>query len=241
VSGTSAAYSVIDSPICTSISLTSGANPSNYGNPVTLTATLSPYASGGASANGDIVTFMNGSSVLGQGTLASGVATLTTSRLPVGSDQVQADFAGTSYFAASTGAAFSQTVRPVTLTVTGSNLSRAYGTSTPALTGGVSGAENGDAFTVTGTATATQASPVGAYPVTPQVSGANLADYTVDAVNGTLTVTQAASAIALASSASSAFVSNAVTFTATLNSASGAPPGTVSFYDGQTDLLWRLL
>jgi hypothetical protein len=152
--------------------------------------------------------------------------------LPVGTDPIQADFAGNSYFAASTSALFSQTVRPAALTVTGQQVSRAYGAPNPALTGTVSGAVNGDTFTVTATTTATTTSPVGAYPVKPVVSGAHLADYTVNAVNGTLTVTKAAPTLALLPSANSAFVSNAVTFTATLSLAAEAQKGTVSFYDG---------
>ena len=42
---------------------------------------------------------------------------------------------------------------------------------------------------------ATLASAAGTYPITPSATGANLANYTVNATNGTLTVTQASPVI----------------------------------------------
>jgi hypothetical protein len=52
----------------------------------------------------------------------------------------------------------------------------------------------------------------------------------------TVTVNKATPGITLAASASSAYVTNSVTFTATLSSSASAPTGTVSFYDGTTML-----
>ena len=53
------------------------------------------------------------------------------------------------------------------------------------------GALNGDTFSFTESTTATASSPVGTYPIVPVATGANLANYTVVYVNGTLTVGQA--------------------------------------------------
>jgi hypothetical protein len=57
-------------------------------------------------------------------------------------------------------------------------------------------------------------------------------DYTTATASATLTVNKATPGIGVAASASSAYVSNPVTFTATLSSAISTPTGTVSFYDG---------
>ena len=59
-------------------------------------------------------------------------------------------------------------------------------------------------------------------------------DYATATSSVTLNVTQATPAIALYSSASTAILTNAVTFTANVTSTAGTPSGTVSFYDGST-------
>ena len=58
-------------------------------------------------------------------------------------------------------------------------------------TASATGALNGDTFSFTESTTAVAASPVGTYPIVPVATGANLANYTVVYVNGTLTVGQA--------------------------------------------------
>ncbi len=82
------------------------------------------------------------------------------------------------------------TVTGGVLTVTANNATRSYGSANPTFTGTVSGALNGDTFTVTDTTTATASSAVGSYNIVPSAAGANLANYTVAPVNGTLTVTR---------------------------------------------------
>jgi hypothetical protein len=189
---TSSAVRVTGANATTTLTLgSSNGNPSNYGNAVTLTATLNPSSVYDVSSNGGTVIFQFGSTMLGTGTLVSGVATLKTSVLPVGSDSILATFSAFNGFNASTSNTFSQTVRPATLTVNGPDVSRAYGAPNPPLTGTVSGAVNGDTFTVTATTKATESSPVASYPVVPTASGAHIADYNLVTVDGTLTVTQA--------------------------------------------------
>ena len=83
------------------------------------------------------------------------------------------------------------TVGQATLTVTAGNASRAYGAANPAFSASAIGAVNGDTFSFTESTTATTTSPVGTYPIVPVATGANLANYTVVYVNGTLTVGQA--------------------------------------------------
>ena len=84
--------------------LTSSANPSNAGQAVTLTATISPTAFGG------MVTFMDGSTVLGSVNVSSGSATFTTSSLSVGTHSITAVYSGDANHAGSTSAVLSQTV-----------------------------------------------------------------------------------------------------------------------------------
>jgi hypothetical protein len=88
------------------------------------------------------------------------------------------------------------TITPAILTITASNESMVYGSSStlPALAITYSGWVNGDgpaSLTTVATATtsATATSPVGTYPITP--SGAADPNYTITYVNGTLSITQA--------------------------------------------------
>ena len=78
-------------------------------------------------------------------------------------------------------------VTPAPLTVAANNASRTYGAANPAFSGTVTGAVGSDSFSESFTTTATASSNVGSYPIVPAVTGANLASYTVTAVNGTLT------------------------------------------------------
>ncbi len=71
-----------------SVTLTSAPNPSTFGQPVGLTATVSP-----ASAIGT-VTFADGYTVLGTAAVVNGVATLTTSAMPAGTLSLTAEYNG---------------------------------------------------------------------------------------------------------------------------------------------------
>ncbi len=83
----------------TAIELTSSPNPSAYGEPVTLTAVVSSAA--GAPRDGEIVSFMQGTTVLGTGTLRGGLASFTTSMLESGGNSIKAVYGGDSNFAGS--------------------------------------------------------------------------------------------------------------------------------------------
>jgi hypothetical protein len=100
----------------TTTTLTSSSNPSGDGQPVTFTAVVS--SSGGAPPNGETVSFMNGKTVLGTGTLSSGKATFPDSKLTAGATtSVTAVYPGDSNFLASTSNVVKQVVYgPCTLT-----------------------------------------------------------------------------------------------------------------------------
>src|SRR6202044_2090688 len=110
------------------------------------------------------------------------------------------------------------TVGQATLTVTAANASRAYGVANPAFTGTVSGALNGDTFTVSGSSTATISSPAGTYAIVPVATGANLGNYTVVYDNGVLTVGQATLTVTAASASRAYGVANPA-FTGTVSGA----------------------
>ncbi|MBS1822092.1 MAG: serine hydrolase [Acidobacteria bacterium] len=84
---------------------------------VTFTATVT--GSGGTPTG--TVTFLNGTTSLGTGTLnSSGVATLTASFSAAGTNSITAQYGGDATFKGSTSAAFTETVVPVGVTVTAS-------------------------------------------------------------------------------------------------------------------------
>ncbi len=95
--------------------LSSSLNPSNYGQAVTLTATVTP--TGPYQPTGS-VTFKNGSSTLGSRTLnAGGVETLTIAKIPPGVDTLTATYNGDALNAKSVSAAITQTVSQASLSM----------------------------------------------------------------------------------------------------------------------------
>ena len=90
--------------------LASSLNPAYYGSAVTFTATVA-VASGTPTG---IVTFKDGATVLGTGSLSAGLATLTTNNLSVtGSPHaITAAYGGDASFIPSTSAALSQVINP---------------------------------------------------------------------------------------------------------------------------------
>src|SRR5262249_54442419 len=98
--------------------VTSGTNPSVFGQSVTFTATVAAGAPATGTPTGT-VTFRDGTTNLGTGTLnASGVATFSTSALAVGSHAISVVYGGDTKFTTSTSAAIPQTVNQATTTTT---------------------------------------------------------------------------------------------------------------------------
>ena len=215
--------------------LTSSANPSVPGAPVTFTDSLPTGLSG-------TVTFTNGTTSLGTFPVTSGTATLKTSSLPLGSDPITATYNGDPNNK-SVAATLTQTVAKltpvITVTVPGSSI---YGASVPiavslstSATGTVTITSNGitlgsgsasSPFTIT-----TTSLPAGNNVITASYPG----DNTNNAATGTAnqTVSQAPSTLALTSSPNPSLVNQSVTFTATLPvNASGS----VTFTYGTTTL-----
>src|SRR5712692_6217132 len=234
----------------TTTALVSSANPSAFGQPVTLTATVSSPAG----IPTGTVTFLDGATSLGAGTLdSSGMATLTTASLAVGTHSITASYGGDTNFNPSSSSALSQTVntgpttvasissanpsvfgQPVTFTAT---VSSPAGIPTGTVTF-LDGATSLGAGTLdsSGIATLTTASlAVGAHSITASYGGdTNFNPSSSSALSQT--VNKGPTTVASISSANPSVFGQAVTFTATVSSPAGTPTGTVTFLDGATSL-----
>jgi hypothetical protein len=105
--------------VATALSL--NAYPSNgniYSLQTVLTAVLSPSNTQARSTNGEIITFLNGPSIVGTGTLSSGVATVNLTSLPAGTDNLTASYAGDATFSSATSSVLSYSVGKATPTIT---------------------------------------------------------------------------------------------------------------------------
>ena len=100
-SGSTATGQQIVNAVASTVALTSSLNPAFAGNSVTFTATVSPPAGTTLLPTGSVV-FSDGTTMLGTMPLSSGVATLSTSTLAVGSHTISAAYGGDSIFATST-------------------------------------------------------------------------------------------------------------------------------------------
>jgi uncharacterized spore protein YtfJ len=99
------------------LTLTTSNADAPSGSAITLTANL---LSAGNAASNKIVSFYDGSTLIGTSTAASGVATLSVSNLGVGVHSLTAQFAGDQHLVASTSNALSQVISgKSTITVTG--------------------------------------------------------------------------------------------------------------------------
>ena len=137
------------------------------------------------------------------------------------------------------------TVTKAVLTVTANSFTRVFGAPNPVLTAVFTGFVNGEVFATSGvtgtpslTTTATAASVPGTYPVTAAIGTLAAVNYSFAFVNGTLTVTQAATTTTITNAAALVNVtmvgqSYAVTWTTSpVAPSAGTPTGTVTVTDG---------
>jgi poly(3-hydroxybutyrate) depolymerase len=241
----------------TTTTLSSSQSPSTYEQPVTFTAAVT--AAGvplPAITNGEIVTFKQGSNVIGTGSLSGGSATFMISTLSAGgTDNIGAEYAGDSTYASSTATAVKQVVdaAPTTTSLASSQNPSAIGQSV-SFTGSVAPSEFGGTPTgnvafysgstllgqtaISGEAAtlATTKLAAGSDSITAVYKGstsftASTSGRVSQLVSAVLTTTT------VSSSENPANVGQSVTFTANVVSqGSGTPAGTVSFYDGSVKL-----
>jgi len=98
LAGTSNAVSVDVLPALTATVLSTSLNPAPFATTVTFSAAVSSLAG----TPSGTVSFYDGSTLIGTGTLATGIAQFPTSALSVGSHDITAVYGGTAVFAAST-------------------------------------------------------------------------------------------------------------------------------------------
>jgi hypothetical protein len=239
----------------TTTTLVSSLNPSLVGQAVTFTATVSSTA--GTPPNGETVTFYNGSAVLGTAPLSGGIASLTTSSLPVGTFTITATYPGDTNFAASTSPGLRQVVNSTTKSATSTALASSlnpsiYGqrvtwTATVTTSGSVTptgkvnfkwgGNSIGTAtLNASGVATLSKSNlNVYTYPLTAVYSGdANNTGSTSPILNQV--VKETTSAAKISSSPNPSTQGQAVTFTATITSPTVTATGPVTFTAGKTVL-----
>jgi len=102
---------VIKQQTSETITLTSTPNPAAFSTSVTFTATVPNDAKGS-------VTFYDGTTSIGTGTVTAGVATFTTSTLSVGTHSITATYGGDTNYSSVTSTAVSQVISVGTATVT---------------------------------------------------------------------------------------------------------------------------
>ena len=246
----------------TTTTVTSSANPSVFGQPVTFTATVTANPPGNGTPTGT-VTFVDGSTTLGTGTLDSpGHASYTTTafQLTVGSHSITAVYSGDTNFATSTSPVLSQVVNPAhTSTTLTSSANPSFFGQTVTFTATVAPVSPG-AGSPTGTVdffdgrttigTGILAAGVASFSTnTLDVLGSPhsiTAVYVGDTNFATSTsavlsqvVDPAHTSTTLTSSANPSVFGQTVTFTATVAAVSpgaGSPTGTVNFFDGRTNI-----
>jgi hypothetical protein len=233
------------SKVSTTTALSSSANPSSFGAPVTFTASVS--SAQGPPPDGETIKFTDGVATLGTGTLAGGVASFTTSSLTAGTHKIKASYAGDVKFGAISSTVLNQAVNglPTTATVSADVNPSTYKQS---VTFTASVIDNSSTGTPTGTVTfkvgttalskvvlsggtasySTAALAVGTKSITVSYSGDTTYAPSSSSVL-TQTVNRAGSATALTSSENPSNSGDAVTFTATVGSDAGTPAGSVTF------------
>ena len=254
---TSPTVTQVVNPGNTTTSLTSTPNPSNFGQAVTLSATVSPVAPATGVPTGS-VTFRDGATTLATVNLVNGSASLSISTLAPGSHSLTAVYSGSATFAASTSAVVNHVVnagnsstsltstpnpsttgQTVTLTATVSAVPPATGTPTGTVTFRDGAAVLSTVTLVNGSASfQTAALAVGSHPLTATYNGSATFSTSTSAV-----VTQvvnapaaAATSTSLTSTPNPSTVGQTVTLSATVTSGAGVPTGTVTFRDGATVL-----
>jgi hypothetical protein len=238
----------------TTTTLSSSPNPSTYGQAVVFIAEVTSTL-GAPPPDGEIISFMKGTTVLGTGTLSGGSASFMTSTLPVATNAIKAVYGGDSNFPGSTSKVDSQVVSKATTTTTlssslnPSNYKQSV-TFTARVTPKFSGTVTGAATLYDGTTALKTASLSGGvakftistltsdtHSITAVYGGnSNFSGSTSAPVNQVVLV---ATTTALTSSPNPSIYGQAVNFTATVISSVGTPPPdgeTVSFMKGTTVL-----
>ncbi len=241
----------------TTTSVGTSSNPATVGASVKFTATVSASAPGSGTPTGT-VTFLDGTTVLGTGSLSGGVATYSTTALATGTHPITASYASDGNFASSTSSPLSQVISQdsasVTVQTTGSP--SAYGASVTFTATVASGSSGG---TPTGTVSFTDGTTSLGNPVTLVNGVGTLTTSALTTTTHTITATYsgdvnhdggetgsvtqvvnpATTATVVVPTPSTVVFGQPVTLVATLTpttQGTAAPTGTITFYDGAASL-----
>jgi len=234
----------------TTTTLSSSPNPSQVGQTVTFTATVTSTA---GMPTGTVLLYY-GSNPIGSGTLTNGTTTIPVSTLPAGSDSITAKYQGNSTFGASSSSPLIQVVNALTTAtaVTSSLNPSVYGqsvafTATVTSSGGTptgivifydgtSSIGSGTLSAAGQTSVSVNYLPAGKNSITAVYQGSStFAGSTSNPL--TQTVNTATTATSLSSSLNPAATHAPVTFIATVTGQyGGAVTGAVTFYSGSQSL-----
>jgi len=258
--GGTANYTASTSPVLTqtvnqaptTVMVSSNANPSSYGQSVTLYATLQTNYN--LLSNGGTVTFFDNGTQIGAATIqGSSTVSITTTSLGVGARTITAKYSGDSNLLAGTGT-LAQTVNPAatTTTISSSSYTPAFGQSItltanvkPTLGNTPTGTVTFlDHTTILGTATLVNNTAsisistltAGSHSINAQYSG-DADSATSTSAQTVITVSPPATTTVLTSSVNPSSYNQPVILTAALQlTSSGTPTGTVTFYDGTSSI-----
>lgn len=252
---TSASLAQVVSAASTTTTLVASNNPAAVGAPVSFTATVAPVAPGAGTPSGS-VTFKEGTTVLGTGTLTGGVATFTTSTLPIGTHEIIANYPASTNFGASASATLTESIAALATTATlvsAPNPSKVKATVllTATLTGdgGIPGGDvtfrdttGADGGTTLGSAgldggvatLSVTTLDVGTHALSAQYTGDTAFGATVAAVSHV--VTKVPTTTAISSTPNPARSGEEVSLTASVTSELSGATGNVDFFDGTTKL-----
>ncbi|HET8922787.1 MAG TPA: Ig-like domain repeat protein [Candidatus Acidoferrum sp.] len=250
---TSSAITETITQAATTTSVASNLNPASFGQCVQLSATVQP-ASGTTKATGT-VSFLDGSTSIGTGTLANNVATLSYCGFVGGTHTITANYGGDSNYITSASPALTETVNPASsgVTLASSQNPAPFGSavaftatvvpsvSGATVTGGVTfydGSTSLGVATVSGNSAQLNVSSLAAGPhsLTAKYSGDGNFNGSTSATLSE-TVNAAPTTTKLASSLNPASYGQSVTLSTTIQPPSGASAtGTVTFFDGSTSL-----
>ncbi len=233
----------------TAAAVSSSLNPSTYGQSVTFTAAVTSTAGTPAGT----VTFMDGATTLGSGTLnATGQTTLTASSLLAGSHSITAVYSGGGGFTGSTSPGLAQMVNKAgTSTSLASSMNPSASGQTVTFTASISpstatgAVQFFDGSTSLGTANlsggaaslSTSALSVGSHSIAASFSGdGNYNSSNSAPLTQTVNVALATTTTTVTSSLNPSIYGQSVKFTATVTSTAGTPAGAITFMDGAKTL-----
>ena len=252
----SATCSEVVNALPTTSTLTVAPATSTYGSSITLTATVSLATLPAPSTPTGVVTFCNGASAIGTGTLTGGVAALAYASLPGGSYNLTCMYSGSSIYATSNCNPVPVIINaiPTALTLSSSNnpapfLSAVTFTARLTVSGQSAGAGNtillsinGQIISLTTDATGSATYAIGtlvpnSYPVTASFAATN--NLLASSASLTEVITAAPTSISLTGTPNPGDLNQPVTMVTTVSTQTTSTQvgsGNVTFYDGSTSL-----